>query len=469
MHVTSTPEGKSSVRLQITLPADAVAAAISTAVQHVAQHVRIPGFRPGKAPRAMVERIAGRDRVLDEATEVLVERGYREAVRERGIIPLASPTLDAKTLVEGAAYTFSAVVPIPPEVRLGDYRTFPFAPKFEAPDEAKVDAVVEDLRDSYATLTVVANRSAELGDYAIIAFTGYRADTGAAIDGASSERMPIVLGSERLIPGFEAQLVGAKVGDAVTVNVTFPDDYTEAALQGVAARFEVEVQDLRARVKPPLDDAFAQQVANVTDVAGLHAEVFVRLQASAVERGRHEFADRIVEYAMANATVEIPDPLIDEEVDGLVDELARSIARQGLTFEQYLTAVGKSANEIRAEFRDRGEKRARTLLVLSAVAGAESVEVPEALVDEEVERAKPQVKGQKKMEAYLTSERGRRAIRASLRRSLVVERLVDEWLDTHPDAWPTWAPERPASSAVSATGQGVASAAAAKPKRGRTK
>jgi trigger factor len=469
MQVTSTPEGKSSVRLQVTLPADAVAAAVATAVRHVAQHTRIPGFRPGKAPRAIVERVAGRARILEEATEVLVEQGYRDAVRDAAIVPLTSPSLDAQTLVEGAPYTFTALVSIPPEVKLGDYRGFSFAPSFEPPDDAKVDAVVEDLRDSYATLTVVADRSAELGDYAIISFRGYRADTGAAIDGAASERMPIVLGSERLIPGFEAQLVGAKVGDAVTVAVTFPQDYAEVALRGVEARFEVEVKDLRARVKPPLDDAFAQQVADVADVAGLRAEVLTRLRASAVERGRHEFADRIVEYAIANATVEIPDPLVDEEVDGLVDELARSIARQGLSFEQYLAAVGKGAEEIRAEFRERGEKRARTLLVLSAVAGAESIEVPESLVDGEVERARPQVKGQKKLEAYLASERGRRAIRASLRRSLVVERLVDEWFDANPGTWPAWGPERPAAPDPIPSDAGASRAAPAKPKRARTK
>jgi trigger factor len=337
------------------------------------------------------------------------------------------------------------VIPVPPEVKLGDYRGYTFEPTFEEPDEAKVEAVVNDLRDSYATLAPVTDRGAEMGDYAIIAFDGYRADNGLAIEGASSERMPIVLGSDRLIPGFEAQLVGAKVGDATTVEVTFPEDYQEASLQGVPARFEVVINDLRARVPPPLDDAFAAQVANVTDVAGLRAEILTRLKASAVDRGRHEFADKIVEFAMDGATVEIPDPLIEEEIDGLVDELARSIARQGLTFEQYLSAAGKSVEEIRAEMRERGERRAKTLLVLSAVAGAEGVEVPEALIDEEVERARPQTQGQRKLEAYLTSERGRRAIRASLRRSLVVERLVDEWFDAHPQAWPTWAPARPAT------------------------
>ena len=451
MEVISTPEGKSSVRLEIVMPADTVAAAIGTAVRAVAQRSKIPGFRPGKAPRAVVERFAGIESILDEATEILVERGYRDAVLQKEIVPLTSPTLEAKAAVEGEPYRFVAIVPVPPEVQLGDYRNFKFTPAFEEPDAAKVEAVVEDLRDSYATLTAVADRSAELGDYAIIGFTGYRADDGSPIDGAASNRMPIVLGSERLIPGFEAQLVGARVGDAVTVSVAFPDDYQELSLRGVAARFEVSITDLRARVKPPLDDAFAKQVANVESVDELRAEILTRLKSSAVERGRHEFADKIVEYAMANASVEIPDPLIEEEVDGLVDELARSIARQGLTFEQYLQAAGKAPEEIRAEMRERGEKRARTLLVLSAVAGAESVEVPEALVDEEVARAMPQVKGQRKMEAYLASERGRRAIRASLRRSLVVERLVDEWFDAHPESWPTWGPERPAPAVAAAT------------------
>jgi trigger factor len=445
MEFTTTPAEKSTVRLEVTLAVAEVGAAIAQAVRHVAGHSRIPGFRPGKAPRSIVERFAGINRILDEATEILIERGYRDAIMKSDIVPLTSPKIDAKPIVEGEAYTFNALIPVPPEVKLGDYRGYTFEPTFEEPDATKVEAVVNDLRDSYATLTAVTDRGAELGDYAIIAFDGYRADNGQAIDGASSERMPIVVGSDRLIPGFEAQLVGAKVGDATTVEVTFPEDYQEAALQGVPARFDVVINDLRARVPPPLDDAFAAQVANVTDVAGLRAEILMRLKASAVDRGRHEFADKIVEFAMEGATVEIPDPLIEEEIDGLVDELARGIARQGLTFEQYLGAAGKSVEEIRAEMRERGERRARTLLVLSAVAGAEGVEVPEELIDEEVERARPQTQGQRKLEAYLSSERGRRAIRASLRRSLVVERLVDEWFDAHPKAWPTWAPERPAT------------------------
>jgi trigger factor len=445
MEFTTTPAEKSTVRLEVTLAVADVAAAIAQAVRHVAGHSRIPGFRPGKAPRSIVERFAGINRILDEATEILIERGYRDAIMKSDIVPLTSPKIDAKPIVEGEPYTFTALIPVPPEVKLGDYRGYTFEPTFEEPDDAKVEAVVNDLRDSYATLTPVTDRGAELGDYAIIAFDGYRADNGLAIDGASSERMPIVLGSDRLIPGFEAQLVGAKVGDATTVEVTFPEDYQETALQGVPARFDVVINDLRARVPPPLDDAFAAQVANVTDVAGLRAEILMRLKASAVDRGRHEFADKIVEFAMDGATVEIPDPLIEEEIDGLVDELARSIARQGLTFEQYLGAAGKSVEEIRGEMRERGERRAKTLLVLSSVAGAEGVEVPEELIDEEVERARPQTQGQRKLEAYLSSERGRRAIRASLRRSLVVERLVDEWFDAHPKAWPTWAPERPAT------------------------
>jgi len=172
---------------------------------------------------------------------------------------------------------------------------------------------------------------------------------------------------------------------------------------------------------------------------------------------------------MQNATVEIPDPLIDEEVDGLVDELARSTARQGLSFEQYLEAAGKSATEIRAELHDRGERRARTLLVLSAVAGAEGIQVPEELIDDEVRRAQPQVQGQRKLEAYLASERGRRAIRASLRRSLVVEKIVEDWFDGKPSAWPTWAPERPPRPANLAEPVGAASATKRAPAKRRAK
>jgi trigger factor len=472
MKVTSTPGPKSSLQLDIVMPADEVAAAIGNAVRQVASRSRIPGFRPGKAPRQVVERFAGLPAIMEEATEILVERGYRAAIMESETLPLTSPKIEAQPAVEGVEYRFSATISVPPEVKLGDYRGFSFAPTFEEPDAKKVDAVVDDLRDSYAVLTPVTDRGAAMGDYAIISFTGYREGDNSPIEGASSEKMPIVLGSERLIPGFEAQLVGAKIGDATTVSVTFPDDYQEESLRGVPARFDVVIQELRARIPPPLDDAFAKQVAHVEDVAGLRAEILTRLKASAADRGRHEFADKIVEYAMENASVDIPDPLIEEEIDGLVDELARSIARQGLSFEQYLGAAGKSAEEIRAELRDRGERRARTLLVLSAVAGAEGIQVPEELIDEEVRRAQPQVQGQRKLEAYLASERGRRAIRASLRRSLVVEKIVEDWFDANPSAWPNWAPERPPRpvSSADANAAGIAtSGSAAKGKRSPAK
>ncbi len=451
------------------MPVDDVATAIGSAVRQVASRSRIPGFRPGKAPRSVVERFAGTAGILEEATEILIERGYRKAIVDSELLPLTSPTIEAQPVAEGVEYSFSATISVPPEVKLGDYREFKFSPNFEEPNEKRVEAVIDDLRDSYATLTPITDRGAVKGDYAIISFTGYRESDGSPIDGASSEKMPIVLGSERLIPGFEAQLAGAKLGDATTVSVTFPDDYQEESLRGVPARFEVVIQELRARIPPPLDDAFARQVANVEEVAGLRAEILTRLKASAADRGRHEFADKIVEYAMQNATVEIPDPLIDEEVDGLVDELARSTARQGLSFEQYLEAAGKSATEIRAELRDRGERRARTLLVLSAVAGAEGIQVPEELIDDEVRRAQPQVQGQRKLEAYLASERGRRAIRASLRRSLVVEKIVEDWFDGKPSAWPTWAPERPPRPANLAEPVGTASATKRAPAKRRAK
>ena len=160
MEFTTTSAEKSTVRLEVTLAVADVAAAIAQAVRHVAGHSRIPGFRPGKAPRSIVERFAGINRILDEATEILIERGYRDAIVKSDIVPLTSPKIDAKPIVEGEPYTFTAVIPVPPEVKLGDYRGYTFEPTFEEPDEAKVEAVVNDLRDSYATLTPVTDRGA---------------------------------------------------------------------------------------------------------------------------------------------------------------------------------------------------------------------------------------------------------------------------------------------------------------------
>jgi trigger factor len=282
--------------------------------------------------------------------------------------------------------------------------------------------------------------------------------------------MPLILGEDRLIPGFEANVVGLKPGEFTDFDITFPEDYQEDSLRGATARFEVTLKELREKLLPTVDDDFARSMGDFADLAVMRSEIRLRLERNALDRARHGFADRIIDYAVKNATIEIPDILVDEEIEVMQDELRASLTRQGITHEQYLQAVGKSADDLAAEMRPKAEERAKTLLVLGRIAEIEGAEASEAEIDEEAEKGRVRYADQPKLAAYFETPRARTAIRSTLRRSRVVEALVDEWLAAHPDhpAIPhieTWeadeAAARAAADAAAATAEANAAARAA--------
>jgi trigger factor len=431
MQMTQTPGPKSTVVLEVELPPERLTRAIDDAVRRLARRARVPGFRPGKAPRPVLERHLGPGVVLDEAVEHLVEDAYREAVIEADVLPLTNPDVEVEQAEEGKPLKFKATIQVRPEVTLGDYKNFNFKPEIDTIDEARVDQVLEELRDQNATLAPVEGRGAKDGDYAVISFEGTR--DGSPFEGGTSERMPLILGQERLIPGFEQNLLGLEVGGTTTFDISFPDDYPETSLAGQPVTFAVELKELREKVLPELDDDFIGTLGDFASVAALRADIKTRLEHNALDRARHGFADRIIDYAVANATVELPDILLDQEVEVMHDEFRASMARQGITEEAYLKATEKTDADLHAEFRPGAEKRVRTLLVLSKVADAEGSTVSDAEVEAEVERGRERYPDDQRLLEYFGSERGRSYIRSTLRRSRVVEGLIDQWLAAHPD------------------------------------
>ncbi len=450
MHVTTTPAPKSTVELEIELPPERLDQAIRDAVQHLSRRTRVPGFRPGKAPRPVLERVLGPGAVLDDAVEHLVESAYREALVKEDILPLTNADVEVVQAEEGKPLVFKATVQVRPDVTLGDYRSFNFGPEIETIDDAKVDQVVEELRDQNATLAAVEDRGAKDGDYAVITFVGTR--DGTPFEGGSSERMPLILGQERLIPGFEANLVGLKPGDSTEFDITFPDDYAETELAGQTVHFAVDVKELREKVLPDLEADFFRQLGDFEDLPALRTDIQRRLESNAIDRARHEFADKIIEYAVANATVELPEVLIDQEVEVMHDEFRGQIARQGITEEAYLKVMEKTEADLHEQFRPSAEKRVKMLLVLSKVAEAEGVTIDDAAVDAEVARGRERYAGDPKLLGYFESERGRSFIRSTLRRSRVVETIIDGWLADHPEHPPLPHLEDAPGSAVEGEG-----------------
>jgi trigger factor len=460
MQITRTSAPKSTVRLEIELPPERLDRAVDSAVRALARRTRIPGFRPGKAPRPVLERHLGPGVVIEEAVDHLMQDAYREALVQEDLLPLANADVEVVQAEEGKPLIFKATVPVRPEVTLGDYKNFNFRPEIETIDDTRVDQVIEELRDQNATLAPVEDRGAKDGDYAVISFVGTR--DGQPFEGGTSERMPLILGQERLIPGFEANLIGKKVGETTEFDITFPDDYSEPTLAGQVAHFSVELRELREKILPDLDDDFLASLGDFASLDALRVDIRRRLEGNALDRARHQFADRIIEYAVANATVELPEILIDQEVEVMHDEFNGSLARQGITEEAYLKAIDKTNEDLHADFRPNAERRAKTLLVLSKIADTEGLEVAEADVEAEVARGRDRYAGDARLVSYFESDRGRSFIRSTLRRSRVVERLIDEWLAAHPDH-PALPHHEDAEAAAVVDSQAQADAAVSEP------
>jgi trigger factor len=430
MQTTNTPLPKSRLQLEFELPPERLSRAMDQAVGRLSRQVRVPGFRPGKAPRFMLERVLGPTAVLDDAVDHLVEDAFREAVKDQDIVSLASPEVEVTQAQEGKPLLFKAVIQVRPEVKLGDYEHFGFSPEIRPIDDAMIAQVVDELRDAHSELEPVEERPAKEGDYAVIGFTGTR--DGVEFPGGSAERMPLVIGQDRLIPGFESHLLGVAKGETVEFDITFPEDYQEESLKGQDAHFSVTVKELREKVLPEATDEFAKTVGKFEDMAELKAELRTRLEANALDHARHDFADKIIEYATANATIDLPDILIDQEIEVMHDELRSALARQGITEEAYLKVVDKTEEDLHTELRPQAEKRVKTLLVLSEIARAKGVEVPDSDVQAEIERARSRYADSPNLIRYFESERGRNYIRSTFRRSRTVEQIIDEWLAAHP-------------------------------------
>jgi trigger factor len=431
MQITTTPAPKSTIVVEVEVPAERLTRAVDDATRALSRRTRVAGFRPGKAPRPVLERVLGPGAVLDEAVDRLIQSSYRDALIEKEILPLTNANVEIVQAEEGKPLIFKATVPIRPEVRLGDYRNFNFRPEIEPTDDSRVDKVIEELRDQNASLSPVEDRSAAKGDYAVIKYEGTR--DGAAFEGGSAERMPLIIGEDRLIPGFEDELVGLRVGDTKGFDITFPADYAEELLAGQNAHFDVELRELREKILPDVDDDFARSMGDFRDLRHLRDEVRKRLERNALDKARHTFSDRIIEYAVANATIDLPDVLVEQEVEVMHDEFRTSLARQGISDEAYTKVSGKTHEQLHDDFRPDAEKRVRVLLVLSNIAESEGMTVPDAEVEVEIARGRERYAGDQKLLRYFDSERGRNYIRSTLRRSRVVERLVDDWLAAHPE------------------------------------
>lgn len=432
--VTTRPEPGSKMVLEIEVPPGEVDKHFATAYRHVAERTKVPGFRPGKAPRHVIDRFVGRGSVLAEVIDHLVSDSYEDALRQSDVWPIDQPDVDIDPagLAEGQAISFTATVPVRPDVELGAYTDYSFGLETPEVTDEQVAQVIEELREQQATLRPVDGRTAQNGDIASVKFVG--SVDGTPFEGGSADQLPLVIGENRMIPGWEDHLVGLEIGGTTQFDITFPEDYRVEELRGKEAHFDVEMLDLREKILPEIDDAFAKSVAEVETVDELRAEIRDAMEKRAAAEARHVFGDRIIDFAVSNATVEIPEVMIANEIDIMRDELRSRLAQQRIGMEQYLQLAKQTPEELATELREPATRRVKTLLVLSAIAEKEGIDASDEEIDAEIADQMARYGEDAKLREYLTSRRGRSYLRMTLRNRTLVETLTDRALGTDANA-----------------------------------
>ncbi|MGH2429875.1 MAG: trigger factor [Candidatus Limnocylindria bacterium] len=426
--VSTRPETGSKVVLEIEVQPAEVDKHFATAYRHVAERTRVPGFRPGKAPRHVIDRFVGRASVVAEAIDHLVSESYDAALDQVDVIPIDRPDLDLDpaTVAEGQGLTFTATVPVRPTVELGAYTGYPFTLDVPETTDEQVDQVVAELREQQATLRPIDERPAQKDDIASVKFVGSIA--GQPFEGGSADRLPLVIGENRMIPGWEEQLVGMRIGESKGFDIGFPDDYRVEELRGKQAHFEVELLDLREKLLPEVDDELARSAGEVQTLSELRDEIRDALGRRAAAEARHAFSDRIIDFATTNATVELPEVMIANEIEIMRDELGSRLAQQRIGMEQYLALSKQTPEELSTELREPASRRVKTLLVLSAIAEKEGIDATDAEIDTEIAEQLTRYNNDSRLREYLSSRRGRAYLRMTLRNRTLVEVLIERAL-----------------------------------------
>jgi trigger factor len=428
--VSSNPQPGSRVQLDIEVPPADVDRHFATAYQHVAERTKVPGFRPGKAPRHVIDRFVGRGTVIAEAIDHLVSAAYDAALDQVAILPIDQPEVDIDPdgVAEGQTVHFTATVAVRPDVSLGAYTEYPFSLESPQVTDEQVDGVITELREQQATLRPVDGRAAQTGDVAAVKFAG--TIDGEPFEGGSADRLPLVIGEDRMIPGWEDQLVGMAIDDTKGFDITFPEDYRVEELRGKQAHFEVTLLDVRERLLPEVDDEFARSVGEVTGVDELRTEIRDALEKRAVDEARHAFADRIIDFAASNASVELPEVMVANEIEIMRDELGQRLASQRIGLDQYLALSKQTPEELATELREPASRRVKVLLVLSAIAEKEGIDASPEEVQAEIDQQLARYANEPKLSGYLTSRRGRSYLRMTLRNRKLVDALIDRALGT---------------------------------------
>ncbi len=409
---------KNMVKLTIEVPAEEVEKALNAAYQKQKNSISVPGFRKGKVPRAMIEKMYGAAVFYEEAANTLMQDSYPAAVEESGVDVVSRPEVDVVQIEKGKAFIYTAEVAVKPEVKLGKYEGVTVTKVNTKVTAAEVKEALEAERNKNAR-TVSVKRAAKLGDTVMIDYEG--SVDGVPFDGGKAENSPLELGSHSFIDTFEDQLVGHKAGEEVDVNVTFPEQYHAADLAGKPALFKVKINEVTTKELPKLDDEFASDVSEFETLDEYKEDIKKRLEEQKATEGKRAQEDEAIAAIVEKSKMEIPEAMIRTQCEDMVNEFAQRIAQSGLSMEQYMQFSGMTIDGLMAQVRPEAETRIKTSLVLEAIVKEQNIEATDADVDAEIEK----MAGMYGMEAAQLKEYMGENERAGMKRELAITKAVE--------------------------------------------
>lgn len=379
---------KNKVALEITVDVKEFDQAINTAAKKLAGQVNVPGFRKGKAPRHIIERHLGKDYIINEAIDPMLGPAYAKAIEESGVEPVSRPEVDLIQVEEGKDFIFKVVVDVKPEVELGQYLGLNVEPREAEVTDEKIEEELVRRQDMHARLNTIEDGKVENKDTTTIDFEGFV--DGVAFEGGKGEDYELVIGSGSFIPGFEEQLIGAAIGEEVTVKVCFPDEYHSADLSGKDAEFKVTVKGIKRKELVPIDDEFAKDISEFDTLDELKADIKAKMIEATELRLKNEFRAEIVNKAVNNASIEIPESMIASKVESIMEEMGRNLSYQGLTMEQYAKYLNMTEEQLKENYRPQAVEGIKTELVLEAIAKKEGITVSDEEMQAEMIRLSEQ-------------------------------------------------------------------------------
>ena len=410
---------KNMAKLTVEVSAEDFKAAIKKAFNKNKNRFAIPGFRKGKAPQAMIEKMYGEGVFYEDAADEAINASYAEAMKESGLDIVSRPEVTIEKIGKDEPFVYSALVAVKPEVTLGQYKGVEVEKADASVSAEDVEAELKKVQEQNARLLTVEDRGVEDGDQTVIDFEGFV--DGKGFEGGKAEDYPLTIGSHSFIDTFEEQLIGKKIGEECEVNVTFPTEYHAADLAGKPATFKVTVKEIKVKELPELNDEFASEVSEFDTLDEYKKDVEKKLVEKKEIEANSKNEDAVVAKVVENASMEIPDKMIDAKAENMVQDMARRMQSQGLSLDMYLKYTGMTVEQMKEQARPDAEKRIRTRLVLEAVAKAENIQISDEKVDEEVAKMAEAYKMEvEKLKSYMSESDVKQ-----MKEDLAVQQAVD--------------------------------------------